>query len=931
MRTKRTYGFNKRCLSLFVFSGLILLASTSQVWAAETGKRLIFNSSFEPNQPQVRSEGLRVVKGTARTGDYCLVGRVDKPDRFESIEIPFEAKKNSLVNISFWVRSDNHSACAVMLKKAKKREHIGEIKRVATADWERMLCSFRTYADTVAIIQICGPSSFNAPAGRMWLDDLRILEIPSELNWPDSVQTFPSIDFDRKGNLWLAAAEARLPERRICVYKGVSKPRRVCTLVVEGLTGVSAPAVAGVDSGCLVAFGAEVDDKWRMAYAFVSDADPQKTSCKFIDCGGSANISPAIAVVGRRACMVWESNAGGNRSIYACWVDRNSCSQPQRISSSDSNSYNPDIVALANGDLFAAWDSVRNQSADIYGAWFKSGRWQDEIRITSGKRIERHPALAAKGNELWLAWQAQSYKELRIDNVSEQRIAVARLDGNELLAPLGLYENVSKKKERLIRPRIAFDGKGRLWLTVRRTTDRVGWQPVAYCYAGNQWSEFQSLCEQIGRWYPVKLAGGGGTLGAGIQYDDLDRPGGHHGIADDFKSGVMAVPVANDRMTPGKLKTEPLKMPDTDFSLKEQIELCGADFPRQKWNRNGKKLKLFWGTLHNHTDISICGRTTNPPGHDLLANARDIELQDFCALTDHGFNFDNPMWIYNGEQTRNNHDPGRFITFLGLEWTSKDNPPAVPGEPNRYGHRNFIYLNTYYDQFHDAMDGDITPFDVWRQIRKTEFVSIPHQLADWRHKGKGNPPTDWNYVDEKLQPVAEIHQARASYEYLGCPRQSKSATPFKGYFLQDAWAKGIIIGVIASPDHGGGLGKAGVWAEELTRESIFRAIQARHTFGTSAPKMALWFGAGDAMMGDKVRRLSGSVTFLVKALAMQDIKEVVIFRNNKIVYRVEPGVNEFKARWTDESPPDEKKLWYYARIHTVDDHLAWSSPIWFVR
>ncbi|MHC4443293.1 MAG: DUF3604 domain-containing protein [Planctomycetota bacterium] len=767
-----------------------------------------------------------------------------------------------------------------------------------------------------------------------------ILELPSRLDWPAGVQTFPAIDFDGKDNLWLAAVETALPERRICVYKGIDKPQRVCTLGVDGLTGVGAPAVGGLDSGCIVAFGAEIGDRWRIAYGFVGDGAGQKPACKFIDCEGSANISPSIAVVGKRAWLVWESNGGGGRGIYACIVDSNSESKPQRISCSEYNSYNPDIVALANGDLFVAWDSIHKDSADIYGAWHKGGKWQDEMRVTSGKRIERHPALASKGNELWLAWQAQSFLEFRLDNASEQRIAVARLDGNNLLAPLGLFEHVSKgekkrKKfiERVLRPRLAFDRQGRLWLTVRSSTKREGWQPVAYCYGVDKWSEPQIILQQIGRWHPVKLALGGGTLCAAVQYDDLDRPGQHRGIADDFKSGIKILSLENSGISSGDLQTEPLNMPETDFCLKEKIEQCNAGFPRQSWNHKGKGLQLFFGTLHNHTDLSICGRTFNPPGHDVFANARDIERQDFCALTDHGFNFDNPLWAYNGEQTRNNHDPGRFLAFLGLEWTSKDNPPAVPGEPNRYGHRNLIYLDSYFDRYYDAMDGDITPFDLWRQLReaKAEYVCIPHQLADWQHKGKGNPPTDWNYVNEKLQPVAEIHQARGSYEYLGCPRQSRTATPFKGYYLQDAWAKGIIIGVIASPDHGGGLGKAGVWAEDFTRESIFRAIQGRHTFGTSAPKMSLWFSAGDAVMGDKVKRSVGPVTFLVHGLAKQEINEVVIFCNNEIVHRIEPGAEKFEFHWTDQSSPDEDLLWYYARFQTVDEHVAWSSPIWYTK
>ena len=250
---------------------------------------------------------------------------------------------------------------------------------------------------------------------------------------------------------------------------------------------------------------------------------------------------------------------------------------------------------------------------------------------------------------------------------------------------------------------------------------------------------------------------------------------------------------------------------------------------------------------------------------------------------------------------------------------------------NRYGHHNLIFLDPYHKKFYDSFDGDISPAELWKELEGAEFICIPHQLADWKGKGGGNPPTDWSYVDEKVQPVAEIFQARQSYEYLGCPRQAREGAPFKGNYLQDAWAGGTIIGVIASPDHGGGNGKVGVWAKELTREGIFEAVRARHTFGTSGAKMGMFFSAGSAMMGDKVKRPGGAVEFEVRACAMRAIKELVIFRNNEIVHRLEPKKSKLDLKWTDTEPLDVDLAWYYARIHAEDDELAWSSPIWIER
>lgn len=261
------------------------------------------------------------------------------------------------------------------------------------------------------------------------------------------------------------------------------------------------------------------------------------------------------------------------------------------------------------------------------------------------------------------------------------------------------------------------------------------------------------------------------------------------------------------------------------------------------------------------------------------------------------------------------------------EWTS-DNINYNPARSyRRYGHRNLILENTYCNKFYDSRDGNITPRQVWDLLKDQEFITIPHQLADTK-----NCPTDWTYHDELLQPLAEIFQDRQSYEYLGAPRQAARATPFPGHYLQDAWKLGIVIGVIASPDHGGGNGKAGVWAETLTREALFKAFHARHTFGTSGSKMGLFVNSGTAIMGDKVIRFgTGVIPFHIRAVADRPIRRVVILRNNQVILDAINQTNEIDLDWKDEKPLDKKAVWYYVRIHRDDNELAWSSPIWFYK
>ena len=746
-----------------------------------------------------------------------------------------------------------------------------------------------------------------------------------------TVEQAPQSASDEAGNLWMAFLTRTSEADAIQVVRVEDGRRReVALLSPEGATGLAHPAIAALKSGCIVAFSVEKNGQWCIAYAVVGNTDPKPFDIHFLPCEGSVNIAPAVAGDNDRVCLVWESNAGGGRGIYACLVEPNHVGEVKRLSSAAADSSNPSIVALEGGDFFAAWDSYEREEANIYGAWLKAGGWEAAIQLTSDPRIERYPFLATRNGEIWLCWQAQSYQGRALNALKEQRIVVARLAGGRLETPLGFFEAVSPPDRLLMRPRIFFDSLGGLWLTARLGMENFhgGWLPVAWNYRGDSWSAMTVLSSDQGRWQPVPLMfGSKGEVSAAVQSDDLPKGWDNtRGVYPDWQSVVHLIPVVNSSQGPApELITEALVMPPTSFSLAAKSASCSADLPRQQWHVGSRTLQLYWGDLHDHTDISVCNRRFNPPGKDLFANLRDIEKLDFAALTDHGYNFDRPQWRLNGEQTRYSNDPGKFITFLGEEWTSSRDLHA-----GGYGHRNLIFLDPFFGRFFDAYDGDITPRAVWDQLEGTDFIAIPHQLADWEGEGNGNPPTDWDFTDEKLQPVAEIYQVRGSYECLGCPRQAPNGQPVRGNYLQDAWAKGIVIGVIASPDHDGGYGKAGVWAESLDRRSIFDAIRARHTFGTTGSKIGLEFSSGSALMGDRVPRPEGPLSFSVNVTALQLISEIDILRNNEVVFSAYPGQIESSFTWTDKNPfPRTGPLWYYLRVKTSNNELAWSSPIWF--
>jgi hypothetical protein len=917
---------------------------------------VVLETGFEPGEDFPRPMQHSVTDEGAHSGRHSLTG-VDK-DRDSVYRIPIEGRKGHTIRVSLWQYSAGPASMRVSLQL--RREETGERRPPQSytihstgGKWLRVERAFVPDANRDVWLSILWPWTFGGrvETPEALLDDVRITDMGPAPDFSlDHAEQFPALTVDGAGTHWLAVDERRDFATSIRPQVGVfrvtgDRRERVATLRPDGITGMSPPAVAPLSDGCLVAFGAEVNGSYRMVYALVTPESGGQPELRTLSDGGNANIAPAVAASGDRVCVVWESNARGARGILASWVTPQGHTEPTLVSSPTHDDRNPSITATDDGRLFVAWDSMRDANVDIYGAWWRDGTWQPEARLTRDPRIERHVSLAAHRGEVWLAWQAQSFLGRRINHVMDQRVVVAKVEDGALRQPRGLWEALGDTDLRqsrggwdapannfYLRPKISFDPQGRLWLTARKSMGHEdGWQATAWCWARGRHMGPEALWSRTGRWQPAPLAWGEAGGLAAVEYDRM----GNVGLDSNWPREVGLVSLEGIRMPPaGPIETVDLEMPATTFSLAEHMQAHNVDQPRQHLTHAGERLTLYWGDLHDHSDISVCARAFNPPSHDLYANERDIDGMDFAAVTDHGYNIDEYFWAFARDSVTSYFDPGRFVTLLAEEWTSKANPPAEPGGPKRYGHRNIIFRNPRYPRFFDCFDGDISPDEVWQQLEGDEFISIPHQIADWKFTTSpgGNPPTDWNYHDEHDQPLAEIFQSRGSYEYLGAPRQAKDSAPMKGYYVQDAWEKGIVIGVIASPDHGGGMGRAAVWAPELTRDSLFEAFHARHTFGTTGPKMALFFSAGDAMMGDKVIRSDdGPISFNLTASTHSPVKQIVIFRNNEIVYQGQPGKTELELDWRDLRPPVDERLWYYTRIHCEDDALAWSSPIWFER
>jgi hypothetical protein len=512
----------------------------------------------------------------------------------------------------------------------------------------------------------------------------------------------------------------------------------------------------------------------------------------------------------------------------------------------------------------------------------------------------------------------------RTGNVQNRQSLLARWTRDGLGAAAGLADTILAKGTEM--PSLAGDAQGRIWVTARRGRGQnLGWDSVVQCYAGGAWSAARHLSLNVGWDGRAAIAALKDRVLVAYQVGRTPSfPNAKASVAAKSDILLSTIPLS-EAPAASAPKVEKLAEDPKPHRLALLRQQLGEESPRRSITYQGQELKLWWGDFHEHTSISICNRWRDTSPDDNYANERDIVAADFSAMTDHGYNFNAALWHYMAKINRVNHDPARFVTFLGEEWTSTHEKKSEKYPEGYYGHRNLIFADPYYPRWYNARD-ETTPKQIWDELRKQKanFIHIPHQLAD-----TGNVPTDWGYVDKVAQPVAEIFQARQSYEYEGAPRQARRT--IRGHFLQDAWAKGIVIGVIASPDHGGGQGKAAVYAPELTRDAILDAVRKRRCYGTTAARIFLDVRLNGHLMGEEVEIAKRQpITVTAKAIGANDVDRIELCRSNKFIY-TKPGSGRNASFTFTDREPLEGTSYYYVRVQQKDGELAWTSPVWVTR
>lgn len=308
-----------------------------------------------------------------------------------------------------------------------------------------------------------------------------------------------------------------------------------------------------------------------------------------------------------------------------------------------------------------------------------------------------------------------------------------------------------------------------------------------------------------------------------------------------------------------------------------------------------KQLSVFFGDLHNHCEVSY--------GHGSLEEAfANAKLQlDFVSVTLHaawpdipsgqeelkylvdyhknGFEKAKQNWALYLKTVEEFNQEGEFIIYPSFEWHS-----------NNYGD-HCIY---YQDGIDHAIieETDLNTLHARLKSLPTQSLLIPHHIG---YK-KGYRGINWSDFSDHHSPVVEIFSFHGSsessdsgYPYLHTmgPRHGKSCA-------QHGWSLGNIFGVIGSTDHHNafpgsyGYGRLGVWSPTLTRESIWDAINNRHTYALTGDRIQLKLSLNSAVMGD-VCPYEVERRIVVDVIGGDTIDYIDVVYNNRILHREFPN------------------------------------------
>ena len=308
---------------------------------------------------------------------------------------------------------------------------------------------------------------------------------------------------------------------------------------------------------------------------------------------------------------------------------------------------------------------------------------------------------------------------------------------------------------------------------------------------------------------------------------------------------------------------------------------------------------IYWGDTHGHSGYAEGIGTLD----FFLQFARDDARLDFVTHSEHDIWLDAGEWELMRAKSAEYDEPGRFIPYLGWEWTRHTRQGG--------GHHNVLY-RTVEDQDVISVLEFPTLSELYRELDtrydRRDVVVIPH----------AHNPGDFRQSHPGLEPLVEMMSMHGTFEW----------------FMQEYLSRGHQVGVVAaSDDHlshpgysapnrtslaqRGGLGA--VMASERSRDAIFDGMKARRTYATTGDRIILDFRVNDTLMGlrapfSETREIAGRV------IGTAPIGSIALIKNEEELWSEDYSLD------TGAGTPTDLLLTFYSEetpVHMGDAPRGW--------
>jgi hypothetical protein len=257
------------------------------------------------------------------------------------------------------------------------------------------------------------------------------------------------------------------------------------------------------------------------------------------------------------------------------------------------------------------------------------------------------------------------------------------------------------------------------------------------------------------------------------------------------------------------------------------------DFPAER---------AYFADLHVHSDDTVGTQDTAWN----LAYGREIGALDVLGYTANDFQITDEVWSDVVARCRAAAEEGEFVCFPGVEWC---------GTAGAGGDHNVVFLGDDTTlarslEWHSGMATARPAPQAWPITELyAAYEADPESYLLIPHVGGRRAVLDWHHPE--LERLIEVHS-------------SWGTSP---WFLEDAMARGLRLGVSAASDEhrgrpgsgapganifGASGGLTGVLAPALTSADVGRALRDRRTWASTGARAVALLRAGDHWMGDEI-------------------------------------------------------------------------------